>query len=169
MDKNTLLYFAKSFWAVTTLIFVALGLIFIFWFMIVRAKTDFLQKNDEYNVLAAKRAGTFQISRDREVLEVLGQRLDNSFVDKDKFVEFIEFIEAMARNTENSINLSNISEGDNIQNFKIVLGGSYSAAVNFIARLENSPYLVRLISISMSDAGVGGQVKTNLDIQIQLP
>lgn len=54
--------------------------------------------------------GTIQINRDRGDLEALSQKLNDSFIDKDKFVKFIEFIEATAKDTGNSIDLSNISE-----------------------------------------------------------
>ena len=117
--------------------------------------------------------GTIQINRDRGDLEALSQKLNDSFIDKDKFVKFIEFIEATAKDTGNSIDLSNISEKNNIQNFKIILGGSYPAEANFIAQLENSPYLVRLTNINMNktfdSVSKTGYLKTTLDIQVQLP
>ena len=116
--------------------------------------------------------GTIQINRDRGDLEALSQKLNDSFIDKDKFVKFIEFIEATAKDTGNSIDLSNISE-------KIIyriLNNSrrfYPAEANFIAQLENSPYLVRLTNINMNktfdSVSKTGYLKTTLDIQVQLP
>ncbi|MDP3800291.1 MAG: hypothetical protein Q8Q90_02595 [bacterium] len=169
MDKKTLLEFVKSFWMITGVILFSFALVFIFWFMVVNTKAEFLQKNDEYNVLAGKRANTLQVNRDREGLEILSQRLENSFVSKDRFVEFIDFVESSARNTGNLVSLSNISEGNNVQNLKINLEGSYSATVNFLAQIENSPYLVRSTNIIISKSSDSERVRTALDIQIQLP
>lgn len=173
MDKNTFLDFIKSFWLVVGTVVVSVLLMLVFWFMIVQARTDFLQKNEEYNVLAAKRAGTLQVNRDREGLEVLGKRLNDAFVFKDKFVEFIEFVESTAKSAGNDISLSNISEGNGLQSIKVNLEGSYSGLINFIAQLENSPYLVRLTNISVNksfnSASQSETVRTSLDIQTQLP
>ena len=169
MDKKILLEFVKSFWVVTSVILVSFVLIFVFLFMVVNTKTEFLQKNNEYNVLAGKRANTLQVNRDRDGLEILSQKLESSFVGKDRFVEFIDFVESSARNTGNLVNLSNISEGNNVQNLKINLEGSYSATVNFLAQIENSPYLVRSTNIIISKSSDSERVRTVLDIQIQLP
>ena len=171
MDKNTLLEFIKSFWVVASVIALSIVLMFIFWFMTIQARGEFLQKNEEYNVLAGKRANTLQVNRDKEGLAALEERLNSSFVDKSKVVEFIEFIESTARNTGNSISLSNISEGNGIQNIKVNLDGSYSATANFLAQIESSPYLVRVTNIVVNrSSGLGeSKVRTVLDIQIQLP
>ncbi len=169
MDKKILLEFVKSFWVVTSVILVSFVLIFVFLFMVANTKAEFLQKNNEYNVLAGKRANTLQVNRDRDGLEVLSQKLESSFVGKDRFVEFIDFVESSARNTGNLVNLSNISEGNNVQNLKINLEGSYSATVNFLAQIENSPYLVRSTNIIISKSSDSERVRTALDIQIQLP
>lgn len=168
MKKNIFFNLIKSFWFIILIIFIDIGFIFIFWFMLIGAQNDFLQKNEEYNVLAAKRTGILQTNRDSESIKVLSQKLADTFIDKDKFVKFVEFIELTAKNTGNSVNISGVSKENDTENLKIVLDGSYYSFVNFIAQLENSPYLLHVIKTEMNKTSNLEHLKTILDIQIQL-
>ncbi len=171
MLQDKILSYAKHFWFLGLTVLAALFFVFSFWFMTAGASREFLQKNEELSVLTVKRASLLQLKREHDSIDVLRNKLESTFVTQGNLVSFIEFMETVAKNTENSINISGVSTEGDVKDFKIILEGSYVRLVNFLAQLENSPYLARVIKLDSSEftASAAPEVylKTTLDVRVQ--
>lgn len=147
----------------------AVVLILVFWLKVVAAHRQFLQKNEDYALLAAKLANLLQLRRENESARQFQKRLRDAFLAGDTVVGFIEFIEETGRGTGNKIVLSNVSESDQGRDFRVALSGSYPGLVNFLMRLESSPYLARVLKVDSSrladSAGGESFLQTNLTIR----
>lgn len=169
LNKKTLEYF-KFYTLMAGVIVVALFINFVFWFKTRSANRDFLQRNEELNMLTAKKMNLLQFQREGQKMEVIQDQVRNSFVTKDSAVDFIVFIENAARSTANSVKIAAITEeSGQPKNFRLELGGAYPGLVNFLAYLENSPYLVRPSRIDVnqaSDAAQQSVFRTVVDLEV---
>ncbi len=169
LNKKTLEYF-KFYVLMAGAIVVALFINFVFWFKTRSANRDFLQRNEELNMLTAKKMNLLQFQREGQKMEVIQDQVRNSFVTKDSAVDFIVFIENAARSTANSVKIAAITEeSGQPKNFRLELGGAYPGLVNFLAYLENSPYLVRPSRIDVnqaSDAAQQSVFRTVVDLEV---
>ncbi|MBI4119144.1 MAG: hypothetical protein HY452_02685 [Parcubacteria group bacterium] len=169
LNKKTLEYF-KFYVLMAGAIVVALFINFVFWFKTRSANRDFLQRNEELSMLTAKKMNLLQFQREGQKMEAIQDQVQSSFVTKDSAVDFIVFIENAARSTANSVKIAAITEeSGQPKNFRLELGGSYPGLVNFLAYLENSPYLVRPSRIDVnqaSDAAQQSVFRTIVDLEV---
>ena len=169
LNKKTLEYF-KFYALIAGAIVVAVLINFVFWFKTRSASRDFLQRNEELNMFTAKKINLLQFQREGQKMETVQDQVRNSFVTKDSAVDFIVFIENAARSTANSVKIAAITEeSGQPQNFRLELGGSYQGLVNFLAYLENSPYLVRPSRIDVNqtlDAARQSVFRTIVDLEV---
>mgnify|MGYP001575008033 CR=1 FL=1 len=129
----------------------ALALMLAFGLKTRSASRDFLQRNEDLNALTAKKINLLQFQREGQKMEAIRDRVSGSFVTKDSAVDFIVFIENAARDTANSVRIVSIAEeSGQPKSFRLELVGSYSGLVNFLAYLENSPYLARSSRIDVN-------------------
>lgn len=183
--RNNLENYFKSYWVAGIAIAAAVSINVVAWVGVKEARSEYIQKNKELAALTVRRSSPVQINRESEKIATVKDRVTRSFVSPGKIVDFIVFLEDLAKETGNSVSISSADEdpasasraeagGDkadkNLFKFKVALTGSYSSFVNFLARLENSPYLTRLrkIEIFQTIEPLSKQpvLKENLDIEV---
>ena len=147
-----ILEYSRNFWSLGAVLIVGLLLILFFWYGVAGAHREFLQKNEELSIIAARRANVLQIKREHEGVNLLKKRLEQSFVTPDTIVSFIEFVESSGRDVGVAVVIGNVAETGDGQVFKITTEGSYSALINFLAHLENSPYLVKVAKVEFNQS-----------------
>lgn len=141
----------------------------LFIFSVQSSYLEFSQKNEELSLVTAKKTDLLQLSRDREKIEFLHQEIGNSFVSEENLVDFIEYLENTAESVSGSLAIGTISDGsDGERSFKTVFFGSYSGLINFLARLENSPYLLNIVRVDGGGAVNSETKAVNLRISIDL-
>lgn len=112
---------------------------------------DFVQKNEELSLMAAKKAGLIQISRDESKIVPVYEKINSRFVHPDKLVDFIEFMENAARAAGGSAKVDSVlGSGNADKMFKLSFTGSYTDFINFLAQLENSNYLLKVLKTDVS-------------------
>lgn len=112
---------------------------------------EFVQKNEELSLVAAKKAGLLQLSRDESKIVPIYEKVNAGFVASDKLVNFIEYLENLARDIGGSARVDSVSGEDAAgKTFKLSFAGSYAGFINFIARLENSGYLLKILKIDVN-------------------
>lgn len=143
LDKKTIQYL-KLCAPLGAAVLAALALALAFGLKTRSASRDFLQRNEELNALTAKKINLLQFQREGQKMEAIRGWVSDSFVTKESAVDFIVFIENAARDTANGVRIASITEeSGRPKNFRLELVGSYPGLVNFLAYLENSPYLAR--------------------------
>ncbi len=173
--KNNLGNYFKSYGVVGMAIAVAVAINVVAWVWAKEARSEYIQKNKELAALTTQRSGPVQIKRESEKIAAVRDRVARGFVFPEKIVDFIVFLEDAAKETGNLVSISSAeTDGEktakDLLKFKVALTGSYSGFVNFSARLENSPYLIRVrrIEIFQTIEPLSKQsvLKENLDIEI---
>lgn len=150
LDKKTTEYF-KLYAPLAVAVLAALALTLAFGLKTRSASRDFLQRNEELNALTAKKINLLQFQREGQKMETIRDKVGGSFITKESAVDFIVFIENSARDTANSVRIASITEeSGQPKNFRLELVGSYQGLVNFLAYLENSPYLARPSKIDVN-------------------
>ncbi|MEK7117764.1 MAG: hypothetical protein AAB861_03245 [Patescibacteria group bacterium] len=169
--KKEFLNYLKVYWKAAAVFLSAIALNAVFLVMASGARNDFLNKNMELSSLSSKKVNLLQLKREAEDLKTYEDRIKSSFLTNDNAVDFIIFVENLARSTGNGVSIKSVSEenADRYKSFRIELAGSYANLVNFIAQLENSPYLAyayrvdirKVINTETKSAGL----RTVLDIK----
>lgn len=147
-------------------------LILFFWFKVNSSSQDYVQKNEELNTLMAKRINLLQFKRGDEKMQAIAAKVKNSFVTQDNIVDFIIFAENSGKDTGNLIKIKSVLENPDNQtkSLGIDFNGSYPGLVNFLARLENSPYLVKINKLDLNKImeSSGIEKKTVFKAQVDL-
>ena len=183
--RNNLENYLKSYWVAVVGVLLAILINLVAWFLTQQARFEYIQKNKELSSLTSKKSSPIQIKREEETVAAVLDRVARGFVSPEKIVDFIVFLEDSAKETGNSMSISSADAGPasasesetsrektnkKLLKFKVALTGSYSSFVNFSARLENSPYLMRVhrIEIFQTIEPLSKQsvLKENLDIEI---
>ncbi len=143
MGKSGIFNIIRVYWKASLAIAIAILLNIIFIYLVVGARSDFLNKNEELNVLSAKRSNLMQLKRQFSDIVATGEKVEQSFINDENVVDFIILMENTAKNTGNEINIKSVSEEDQegSKAFKVELQGTYPSFVNFIAQMENSQKL----------------------------
>ena len=169
LDKKTIEYF-KLYLVMGGAVLAALMVMFVFWFKTRSASREFLQRNEELNAFTAKKINLLQFQREGQKMEAIQDRVENSFVTKDDAVDFIVLVENAARDTANSVRIAAIGEeSGQPKSFRLELGGSYPGLINFLAYLENAPYLARPSRIDINqtvNASRQTVLRTIIDLEV---
>lgn len=89
--------------------------------------------------------------------EILKQ-IDDLFIDAEVPVDFISFLEKTADQSSVSIEISPFSSGKEIKdswpflNFQISISGPFPSFLLFLEKMENSPYLIEIQSLNISQS-----------------
>lgn len=135
------------------------------------ARNEFLNKNEELNVLTTKSSNILELKKKYEDIESISTKLNGSFLNDSNVVDFIIFIENMARSTGNSVSIKSITEDNQNKSkaFHVELRGTFSSFVNFVAQLENSPQLSFPVRVDMREytdsENKTSVLKSSLDIK----
>lgn len=168
MPLRKIFEYARNFWPLEVFLVLGVVLIFIFWYWVAGAHRDFLQKNEELSILAARRANMLQLKREHVGIDMLKKRLEQSFITPDTTVDFIEFIESSGREAGVAATISSVAEDSTGRVFKITADGSYSGLVNFLARLENSAYLAHVVKLEFNKIVKDGSLNSAIDLKLAL-
>lgn len=132
---------------------------------------EFTQKNRELSLMSAKKAMLIQLGRDETKILPVYDRLKRNFVSNENTVEFIEYLENTAREYGGSAEMETVSEASSGgRMLKISLTSSYAGLANFLARLENSDYLIKILKVETnraSDATSGNALlRSNINLMV---
>ena len=173
--KNILENYFKLYWLAGAGLVAALIINLVVWSWANQARSDYIQKNKELLALTTKKSSPAQIKRGSESVAAITDRVRRNFVSEEKIVDFIVFIEDSAKETGNSVSINSSDAGADsaekkLLKFRIALTGAYPNFVNFLARLQDAPYLVRIrkVEIFKTTDSLSRQsvVRENLDIEI---
>lgn len=141
--KYEIFKFAKVYWKVVLTVAIAVLLNIALVSFVGGARSNFLKKNDELNILSAKKSNLMQLKRQFDDISAVGERIKESFISGDNAVDFIILIEDIAKNTGNEIDIKSASENgaEGSRSFRVELTGNYLSFINFMAQLENSEKL----------------------------
>lgn len=156
--------------ALAVLAAAAVALNLFFGFKTRSASREFTRRNEELNALTAKKINLLQYQREGQKMEAIQERVQGSFVTKDRAVDFIVFLENAARDAASAVKIAAITEeAGQPKNFRLELAGSYLGLVSFLASLENSPYLARPTRIDINqtlDASRQTVLRTMIDLEV---
>lgn len=94
-----------------------------------------------------------KISRDS--ISEISKRINELFIDSEIPVKFINFLEQESASSQLSIEISPISSSKKEADpwpslsFQVRTDGSFQNFLKFLERIENSPYLIEIISLSL--------------------
>lgn len=139
IDKSTIFNIIRVYWKVVLVIAVAILLNIIFISLVGNARTDFLKKSEDLNMLFAKRSNLIKLERQFADIVVTEKKVEQSFINNGNVVDFIILIENTAKNTGNEIDIRSVLEKnkEGSKTFQIELEGTYRSFINFIAQMEN--------------------------------
>jgi hypothetical protein len=84
------------------------------------------------------------------------KQIDDLFIDSEVPVDFIDFLEKTGSQSSVSIDIAPFSAGksDNYSwsflNFQVTINGSFPSFLLFLEKIENSPYLIEIQSLTVS-------------------
>lgn len=144
------------------------------WLEVRQTSREFARERQELNRLISQRANLFQIKWEHGQIAASRESIEGSFLTADRAVDFIVFLENLARSSGNAVEVQSVrgngESGSDSFNFKVALAGNYPNLVNFLAQLENSPYLTQIsrleISQSVDSETRASILKTTADIRI---
>lgn len=168
-------------WVIVAVILtVAINLIGWFWLQSIRS--DFLKHRQELASLNNKRSNLFELKKEYEKISIHTEEISNVFLSKDKTSAFINLLEKTGARLNVNVDVTALSEiqssgvDGNFLNFNITLTGSYNNLINFIAQLENIPFLIALQKIeilnmpqdknSKSENNYSEYLKANLELKV---
>lgn len=103
-------------------------------------------------------------------LEEILKKIDNLFINSEVPIDFISFLEKTARSSSVNIDISPFSSEKadkdpwSSLNFQIVAEGSFSRLSSFLEKIENSPYLIEVQNLTISQSTV--EKKSPGDIKV---
>lgn len=174
--KNILENYFKLYGLAGALLIAAVVINLVVWGWANQARSEYIQKNKELLALTAKKSSPAQIKRGNESVASLTDRVTHNFVAPEGVVDLIVFLEDSAKETGNLVSINSTDEAGagstekKLFKFKIALTGGYPDFINFLARLENAPYLIRTrrVEVFKTTDSLSRQsvVRENLDIEI---
>lgn len=87
--------------------------------------------------------------------EILGQ-VDALFIDSDVPIDFINFLERTGQQSSVGLDIAPFSVGKSEKdswpflNFQVTVSGQFPAFLNFLEKIENSPYLIEIQGLTIS-------------------
>lgn len=153
---------------------ICMGATAMLWLEVRQTSQDFARERRELNQLISQRTNLFQIKREYERNVSSRQSIESVFLTPNRAVDFIVFLENLARSAGNAVEVQSVrgneeTGGDHLD-FKVALAGNYPNLVNFLAQLENSPYLTQVSRLEMSksvDSETRASIlRTNADIRV---
>jgi Tfp pilus assembly protein PilO len=139
------------------------------------------KSKEEFAALQKKEQNIADLEKKYQQVKPGIDEIDASFISRDATPALIVSLENLARQTNNQYELRQIAEyndaiqnnGLNSINFQISLIGSFPNMLEFVAYLENMPYLneidifqIQRMGSDRSDQGIGkGEIGTNLNIK----
>ncbi|MBI4120350.1 MAG: hypothetical protein HY454_02690 [Parcubacteria group bacterium] len=144
------------------------------WLEVRQTSREFARGRQELNQLISERTNLFQIKREYERTVASRQSVESVFLSSSRAVDFIVFLENLARSSGNAVEVQSVrgegEAGGNQLDFKMALAGNYPNLVNFLAQLENSPYLTQVSRLETSrsvDSETRASIlRTNADIRV---
>ena len=106
--------------------------------------------------------------KDRE--EILKQ-IDGLFIDPEVPVDFIDFLEKTGSQSSVNIDIAPFSAGKKDKeswpflNFQVTVNGSFPSFLIFLEKIENSPYLIEIQSLTISQSTPPGNIKALLSFK----
>ncbi|MEK7501050.1 MAG: hypothetical protein AAB642_02915 [Patescibacteria group bacterium] len=144
---------------------VCVGMSVWLWLEVRQTSREFARGRQELNQLISQRTNLFQIKREYERTVASRQSIESVFLNSSRAVDFIVFLENMARSAGNTIEVQSVRGneelGGNHLDFKVALAGNYPNLVNFLAQLENSPYLTQVSRLEVSQS-VDSETRTSI-------
>lgn len=151
------------------------------WFWLQAIRNDFLKYRQELASLSNKSSNLFELKKEYEKISSRTEELSNAFLSKEKTPDFISLLEKTGARLNVGVDVTALSEvrsddmDGNFLNLNISLTGSYNNLVNFIAQLENIPFLIALQKIEIfnmvqdknlkSESNPSGYLKANLELR----
>ncbi len=144
------------------------------WLEVRQTSREFARGRQELNQLISERTNLFQIKIEYERTVSSRQSVESVFLSSSRAVDFIVFLENLARSSGNAVEVQSVrgegEAGGNQLDFKMALAGNYPNLVNFLAQLENSPYLTQVSRLETSrsvDSETRASIlRTNADIRV---
>ncbi len=97
------------------------------------------------------------------------EKISKFFLDPKNPVGLIKFLEKESAESsiDSKISLSEYSKGEDGQFLQISANGNFLNILEFLEKLENGPYLVKIDSISAKKLESGGEFEINADISLE--
>jgi len=169
ITNNNKTYIAISVFVASAILMV-IFLVFPAFQAISRASID-LSSQEKSLILFGERMNSLEgfklVYNDLKLVEV-----DNLFIDSEVPVEFIGFLEREAEETEVALEIAPASPRDSRQDswpsltFQINANGSFPQFLQLLEKLENSPYLIEINNLNISEAEEVGNVKSVFSIKV---
>jgi Tfp pilus assembly protein PilO len=128
---------------------------------LVSEKDRFLTLNEKIDNLK-----NFDVSyQDRE--ETLKQ-IDDLFIDSEVPVDFISFLEKTGKQSSVNVEITPFSVGKNNKdswpflNFQVTISGPFPSFLMFLEKIENSPYLIEIQNLTISQSAEAKQSPGNI-------
>lgn len=172
-DRTKIFNVIMVYWKIALALIAAILLNVVFISLAGDARTDFLKKSEDLNVLFTKRSNLIQLERQFADIAAAEGKVEQSFINNNEsVVDFIILIENTAKNTGNKINIRSVLKEDKkgSKTFQIELEGTYSSFINFIAQVENFEKLAFPSNIDIKEFAdfetKKSVLKTILDIEV---
>ena len=120
---------------------------------LINIKTDLVQPNDSLH-------GVSKLQKEYQLVEPDFNKIKSFFIDPNAPVDFIKFLETIAKDSSVSIKISPItmeaSETDpwKFLSYQISSNGSYDNIMEFLERVENSNYLIKIQNLELRKAAI---------------
>jgi len=165
---------------VVLFVFLVLG-VFIFLLLqeIKSSSQELINKKRALVVLEAKIVNLEKFKDVSNELNDFLKKIDNLFIDAKAPVAFIDFLEKTAQKSRLEIEITPLSnevvkEAKDFWpslSFRVMATGSFTDFLEFLTKIENSPYLVDIQTITLSQVivekqVVSGQIKANLLVKV---
>lgn len=102
------------------------------------------------------------------------EKIDELFIDREEPIGFIEFLEKEAQAARLSIEITPVTSKASADdfwpstNFSLTLNGSFPRFLQFLDKIESSPYLIDLSNLSLNkpSQGVNGNIAISLQMKV---
>jgi Tfp pilus assembly protein PilO len=104
------------------------------------------------------------------------RQMDSLFIDPEVPIDFINFLEKTGQQSFVGLDIAPFSVGQSEKefwpflNFQLTVTGPFPSFLNFLEKIENSPYLIEIQSITISQASESkqspGTVKSLLNFKV---
>lgn len=155
---------------------ILLLIVFFVWPLFIKIKNSSHDLTAQKNEAGILRAQSDQIENFKKVYNDYKsnlEKMEEVFIDPKNPVNFIEFLEATAQISGVNPKISLIKNQQELQErtvaFKITASDDFLKLLDFSERLENGPYLVEILSVSMRQADMELGTDANSDINVSSP
>jgi len=96
------------------------------------------------------------------------KQIDSLFIDSEVPVDFIDFLEKTGNQSSVSVDIAPFTVGKNDKdswpflNFQVTINGSFPSFILFLEKMENSPYLIEIQGLTISQPTEEKQLQGNI-------